>query len=94
MRPDEVIRRPLHTEKSVADMQSGNKYHFEVDRRAGKNDVRLAIEAMFDGVKVASVNTEWVKGKARRNRYVRGRTRNWKKAIIKLRQGDSIDIGY
>ena len=94
MRPEVVIRRPLHTEKSVSDMQDTNKYHFEVDRRATKHDVRAAIEALFPGIKVASVNTQWVRGKTRRQRYVRGRTPDWKKAVIGLRQGDTIDIGY
>jgi len=93
MQPGEVIRRPLHTEKSVADIRAHNKYHFEVDRRAGKNDVRAAIEALFPSVKVTDVNTEWVQGKPRRLGYTRGRTRDWKKAIVRLRAGDQIDIG-
>ena len=94
MRAEQIIRRPLHTEKSVADIQANNKYHFEVDRNANKHQIRSAIQAIFPGVHVTSVNTESVKGKARRHGYVRGHTRRWKKAIVAIRAGDAIDIGY
>ncbi len=90
----DVIRRPLHTEKSVEDIRARNHYHFEVDRRATKNIIRQAVEELFPGVKVCSVNTQWVRGKYRRTRLVRGRTSDWKKAIVELRPGDTIDIGY
>jgi len=94
MRAEEIIRKPLHTEKSVADIQANNQYHFEVAPHATKTQVREAIEAKFPGVKVRSVNTERVKGKMRRYRHVLKRTRQWKKAIVELRAGDHIDIGY
>ena len=94
MRSDVIIRRPLHTEKSVAAIQNNNQYHFEVDRRANKHEIRRAVEAMFPGVRVSSVNTERVKGKARRLGRMSGHTKDWKKAIVKLRSGDNIDIGY
>jgi large subunit ribosomal protein L23 len=90
----DVIRRPLHTEKSVDDIRANNQYHFEVARRATKNHVRRAIEELFPGVRVRSVNTTWVRGKVRRWGQVRGKTADWKKAIVKLRPGDTIDIGY
>ena len=94
MESHEVIRKPLHTEKSVGDIRANNQYHFEVDRRATKHDVRRAIEDLFPDVKVCAINTQWVRGKHRRWRYTRGQTRSWKKAIVKLRSGDNIDIGY
>ena len=89
-----VIRRPLHTEKSVEDIRANNQYHFEVMRQAKKDDVRRAIEELFSGVKVLSVNMMRVRAKQRRWRWTRGKTRDWKKAIVKLRPGDTIDIGY
>ncbi len=89
-----VIVRPLHTEKSVTDIRVDNAYHFQVHRDATKGQIRHAIEEMFPGRRVRDVRTMWVKGKRRRSgRYV-GHTGDWKKAIIKLRPGDTIDIGY
>lgn len=90
----QIIKRPLHTEKSVADMQQNNRYHFEVDRRANKNQVREAVEQLFPEVKVLSVNTCPIRGKNRRMGWVQGRTPDRKKAMVKLRPGDTIDIGY
>ena len=90
----QVIRRPLHTEKSVADIRANNAYHFEVDARATKPVISRAIEELFPGVKVVSVNTVWTRGKTRRTGRVLGRTSDRKKAVVKLRAGDVIDIGY
>ena len=89
-----VILRPLHTEKSVDDMRAANAYHFEVHPNAGKSRIRHAVEEMFPGRKVVDVRTMWVRGKRRRVRYNVGTTSAWKKAIVKLRPGDEIDIGY
>ena len=90
----QVIKKPLHTEKSVESMRERDQYHFRVDRRATKHDIRRAVEEIFPDVAVRSVNTQWVKGKTRRLRWRRGRTKDWKKAIVQLRPGDTIDIGY
>ena len=90
----QIVVRPLHTEKGVEDVGSDNAYHFEVHPQATKTGIRHAIEELFPGRKVVDVRTLWVKGKRRRVRYRVGTTRSWKKAIIKLREGDSIDIGY
>ena len=90
----EIIIRPLHTEKSVDAMRANNQYHFEVDRSATKYDIRRAIEELFPAVKVRCVNTQWVRGKVRKMRWTRGQTKDWKKAIVQLRPGDTIDIGY
>jgi len=94
MESHRVIKRPLHTEKSVEDIRLNNRYHFEVDRRATKHDVRQAVERMFPGAKVLAVHTQLVRGKKRRTRRVSGRTRDWKKALVQLRPGDHIDVGY
>lgn len=90
----QVIIKPLHTEKSVNDMRANNTYHFEVARRATKSQIRHAVEELFPGRKVTDVRTVSVKGKRRRVKFNVGTTRAWKKAIVKLRAGDSIDIGY
>lgn len=90
----DIIIRPLHTEKSVDDMRDNNAYHFEVAPDATKSQIRHAVEELFPGSRVVDVRTTSVKGKARRVRWHTGRTRARKKAIVKLRPGDSIDIGY
>lgn len=89
-----VVIRPLHTEKSVDDIREGNTYHFEVVPSATKSQIRHAIEDLFPGRKVVDVRTACVRGKRRRSRLHVGFTRQWKKAIVKLRAGDTIDIGY
>ena len=94
MESHEVIKRALHTEKSVEDIRENNRYHFQVALDANKNDIRRAVEDTFPGVKVVCVHTQWVRGKQRRVRWVRGRTKDWKKALVTLRPGDNIDIGY
>lgn len=90
----QVIVRPLHTEKSVEDIRVHNTYHFEVHPEATKTQVRHAVEEMFPGRQVQDVRTLWVKGKQRRVRWTTGTTRKWKKAMVRLRPGDTIDIGY
>ncbi|MDR0944951.1 MAG: 50S ribosomal protein L23 [Bifidobacteriaceae bacterium] len=88
--PHEIIFAPVVSEKSYALIDHG-KYTFLVDRRASKTEVRIAIEKIFDGVKVASVNTINRQGKARRTRYGIGHRNATKRAIVTLSQG-TIDI--
>jgi len=90
----QILVKPLHTEKSVDDIRERNAYHFRVHPRATKTQIRHAIEELFPGRKVVGVRTLWVKGKRRRVRFRVGTTSTWKKAIVKLRAGDNIDIGY
>ncbi|HFI0667691.1 50S ribosomal protein L23 [Enterococcus casseliflavus] len=79
----DVIKKPVITESSMGQLEAG-KYVFEVDTRAHKLLIKQAVEAAFDGVKVANVNTINVKPKTKRvGRYV-GRTNKVKKAIITL----------
>jgi large subunit ribosomal protein L23 len=89
-----VIRKPLHTEKGVDDMRESNTYHFEVLPAATKSQIRHAIEELFPGRKVVDVRTILLKGKRRRVRNIIGTTGTRKKAIVRLRPGDTIDIGY
>jgi len=87
----QVLVRPLVTEKGVHRSTRHNAYAFEVNRLATKDDVRRAVEEMFD-VKVIGVNTQNRKGKARRSRFRAGKTRDWKKAIVKLDSEHRIDF--
>lgn len=88
-----IIKRPLRTEKSVADGEATNSYHFEVDLRANKIQIKKAVEKFFN-VQVLDVRTIVRKGKEKRVRFRLGRTKDWKKAVIKLKEGSTIDFGY
>ena len=85
-----VIVRPLITEKATM-LTSDHKYAFEVDRRANKPQIRTAVETAFN-VHVTGVNTMNVRGKKRRMGRRVTQTRSWKKAIVTLAEGDSIQI--
>ena len=87
----EVVVRPLITEKTSAAYQDRSEYTFEVHPDASKPQIRQAIEELF-GVKVTGVWTSNVRGKEKRMGQSIGRRPNWKKAIVKLREGDTIEI--
>lgn len=86
----DVIIRPVVSEASF-DMMEQNKYTFEVARSAAKEEIADAVEKLFN-VHVVKVNTLNVKPKTKRVRYVAGQTRRWKKAIVTLAEGDSIEL--
>ncbi|MBE0417548.1 MAG: 50S ribosomal protein L23 [Coriobacteriia bacterium] len=88
--PRDIILRPVVSEKSY-DMIAQNRYTFEVDKRATKPQIADAVTEIF-GVTVEKVNTMNVAGKPRRLRYRAGTTRSWKKAIVTLKEGDSIEF--
>ena len=88
--PREVIIRPVITERSY-DAMEGNTYTFEVAETANKVEIRQAVEAIFN-VKVVKVNTSTVKAKPKRVRYQLGYTRTWKKAMVTLAPGDTIEM--
>jgi large subunit ribosomal protein L23 len=85
-----IIIRPIISERSY-DMIEQNRYTFEVAKEAHKIEIAAAVEEIF-GVKVVKVNTMNVSGKKKRVRYQPGYTRSWKKAIVTLAEGDSIDF--
>ena len=85
-----VIIRPVVSERAYSFMEE-NKYTFEVAKDANKFQIKDAIEELFN-VKVTRVNTLRVKPKTKRVRYVAGKTRSWKKAVVTLAEGDSIEI--
>ena len=86
----DVILKPVITEKSMAGM-ADKKYTFYVHTDANKTMIKEAVEKMFDGVKVKSVNTMNLEGKTRRRGRTVGKTAERKKAIVQLTQ-DSKDI--
>ena len=86
----EVVKKPIVSERSYKLIEQ-NRYTFEVDKRACKQEIAAAVEDIFK-VTVTRVNTMNVPGKARRVRQVKGMTPSWKKAIVSLKEGDSIEF--
>lgn len=86
-----VIRKPHVTEKSTVLQTIRNQYTFRVASHANKNEIRKAVETLFE-VKVEKVNVMNAPGKFRRTMGRVGMTAEWKKAVITLREGDHIDI--
>ncbi len=87
----EVIRRPLVTEKSTIGREEHNLATFAVNPEANKHDIRRAVEALFN-VQVADVRTMRQPRKGRRVGRKIGRRAEWKKAIVKLAEGHSIEF--
>jgi large subunit ribosomal protein L23 len=87
MRTQEIIRRPLITEKSTVQREERNIVAFEVHRDANKIEVKKAVEAQFK-VKVAEVRIARVHGKVRRQGRNVGRRPDWKKAYVRLAEGE------
>ena len=88
--PRDILIRPIVSEKSYSLMDQG-KYTFEVDPRANKTEIKIAVEQVF-GVKVRSVNTINRKGKTRRTRFGMGKRNDVKRAIVTVGEGDALDI--
>ena len=88
--PYEVLRRPIVTEKSTA-LAAQGKYVFEVLPDANKPQIREAVERAFN-VHVQNVNTLMVRGKLKRHGRRIGRQKSWKKAIVTLATGDTIEL--
>jgi large subunit ribosomal protein L23 len=90
LHPNEVLLAPVVSEKSYS-LITDRKYTFKVHQDAHKTQVRQAVEELF-GVKVASVNIAHVQSKPKRRGMFRGRRPGWKKAIVELREGETIEI--
>jgi large subunit ribosomal protein L23 len=91
MDPHQIIIKPVISEKSYNMIETENQYTFQVDKRANKNQIKRAIEEAFD-VQVHKVNTVNVKSKPKRQGFYRGRTPTWKKAVIRLAEGERIEL--
>ena len=87
----DVIVRPIITEKSTDQLDRHRKYSFVVARDANKVEIAHAVEKLFT-VKVEGVRTMQYRGKERRVGRVLGRRAAWKKAVVTLREGDTIEI--
>ena len=91
MQLERVVRRPLVlTEKGNRLRESENQYLFEVARESNKVEIREAVETLFN-VSVTEVRTMIVRGRLSRMGRGHAKRQNWKKAIVTLKEGDSID---
>jgi large subunit ribosomal protein L23 len=88
--PHDIVKGLIRTEKGATILPL-NKYLFWADKKANKIEIRKAVEDIYK-VKVDSVNTIMMRGKAKRVRYAVGKTPDWKKAIVTLKEGSKIDI--
>jgi large subunit ribosomal protein L23 len=91
-----ILKRPIITEKTAAFAEKGlNKYAFEVDLKASKDQIKREIERVYE-VEIEGVNTMIVRGKSRtrqtRRGVVRGKSSNYKKAVVTLIEGEEIDF--
>ncbi len=90
MTPQEIIIKPILSEKSN-ELEVHQQYTFEVARAANKIEIRKAVEMVF-GVRVEKVRTLVVRASQKRVGRHHGMTRRWKKAVVTLHAGDSIDF--
>ena len=90
MEARDILIRPLITERTT-DLMADGKYVFVVDKRANKIQIADAVREIFS-VKVEDVNTVNVKGKTKRRGRTVGKTASYKKAIVKLAQGETIEF--
>jgi large subunit ribosomal protein L23 len=89
MKLTEVIRRPLVTEKTTVMREDGHTVVFEVAREANKIEIKHAVEKLL-GAKVSEVRTANAHGKMKRQGRFQGRRSDWKKAYVKLREGEKV----
>jgi large subunit ribosomal protein L23 len=90
LHPNEVLLAPVVSEKSYSLIED-RKYSFRVHKDAHKTQVRQAVEELFD-VHVERVNIVQVQSKPKRRGLIRGTKKGWKKAIVQVREGDTIEI--
>ena len=86
-----IIKKPIVTEKAAFLKEQGNKYTFAVDKDANKFQIKQAVETLFK-VKVESVHTSNYLGKAKRMGAHSGYRNDWKKAIVKIKKGQEIQM--
>ena len=88
--PHDVVKGMIRTEKGSA-MMPMNKYLFWVDKGSNKIEIKHSVEDIYK-VKVDAVNTVSMRGKLKRVRYAIGKTSDWKKAVVTLKEGSKIDV--
>ncbi len=89
--PRRIIKVPLVSEKGTGMRMNENKYVFKVDKKANKLEVKRAIEELFK-VKVEDVTTMIMPGKPKRLGRFEGRRPDWKKAVVRLKKGETIEL--
>ena len=89
LKTTEIIRRPLVTEKTTVIREDGRTLVFQVAREANKIQIKRAVELLL-GSKVESVRTSLFHGKVKRQGLYSGRRPDWKKAYVKLREGEAL----
>ena len=90
LHPNEVLLAPVVSEKSYS-LITDRKYTFRVHKDAHKTQIRQAVEQLFD-VHVESVNVSQVQSKPKRRGLTKGRRPGWKKAVVRVREGETIEI--
>ena len=90
LHPSQVLIRPVVSEKSYGQI-ANNQYTFQVHQDAHKTQIRQAVEQLFE-VKVVGVNVSKVQAKPKRRGLIRGTRQGWKKAIVEVAAGQSIEI--
>lgn len=91
MHIEQVLIKPLLTEKSSIETEKTNRYVFKVQRKANKYQVKDAVEKMFD-VKVVNVRTAVLPGKVKRAGKGYNKSSNWKKAYVKIAEGQKLEL--
>lgn len=91
MKPTTVIRKPLITEKNTFCSSEFNRYGFQVDEHATKQQIKKAVEELYE-VRVISVATQNRRGRTKRNRFGAYRTGSHKRAIVRVHPDDKIDL--
>ncbi|HET7903204.1 MAG TPA: 50S ribosomal protein L23 [Candidatus Eisenbacteria bacterium] len=89
--PRSIVRRAMITEKGTKIREGQNGYLFEVARDANKIEIKQAVEAIFN-VKVATIRTLRVHGKPKRVGRFAGHRPDWKKAVVTLKKGETIEL--
>ena len=89
--PTKIVRKPLITEKSTWEGERHNRYAFEVDPKANKQQIEEAVRRLYN-VRVAKVRTQHRNGKYRRTRWGWGKTRDWKRAVVQLHPDDHLEF--
>lgn len=92
MNPEDIVKRPIILSEKASNLRElENKYTFEVSEEANKIQIREAVESLFN-VNVTAVRTSLVRGKMRRMGRGHAKMQNWKKAVVTLSDGESIDV--
>ncbi len=89
--PNDIILSPVLTEKITELGETQNKYAFRVSRDSNKKDISRSVEELFK-VNVEKVNTITMRGKKKRVRFRIGKTPDWKKAIVTVKEGQKIEL--